>query len=203
MSARRSLRIAQCLAVAVLSLILAPRPAAASTTVTTSGDGLTLKLTASSTTLTEGNSINLTLTALNGSGNNITSGGTAFSFGATTGDSTDIYGITVVTESPCVELAPVDGGTCVDDITLYTLPPTGETDHDFGVTPLDINWGTFGPPTCPNVTTPECMLSLSLDVTVTDPTGTSTGTPEPSSVLLLGSGLLGLGPLLRRRFSRP
>lgn len=201
MSKGHLLRIAQCfLGVAALCLYLGPRSAAASTSV--SADGLTLTLNTASTTVVEGSSLTLDFTATNSSGSNITNGGTAISLGSVTGDSSDtIQSISAVISLPCVELAPVSGGSCDLSLVITTPSGLGETDGDFGVTPITVSWETFGPPACPSVIGPGCVLTLTTDVTVEDPT-TMTSTPEPSSVILFGTGLLGFGPLLRRRLAR-
>ena len=198
MTTQRLRRIVLFSAVAFLCLHLGALPATATNTV--SGDGLTLTLTnaGSSVSVVEGNSITLDFTAFNGSGNNITSGAVSASWGTTTGDSSDtIKSLSLLIESPCVELAPADGASCDMTVTIATPADLGETDNDFGVTPFLIQWETSGPPACPKITD-SCLLSMTVDVTVTDPAVTTT--PEPSSLMLLGSGSLGLMGMLRRRW---
>jgi PEP-CTERM motif len=192
---------AQCLfAIAVLCLFLWPAPAAASSSV--SADGLTLTLNSTTTTMTEGGTLVLDYTASNGSGSDVNSGATSISFGATTGDTTDVFSsVSPVIGSPCVELAPVNGGSCDLTLTLTSLSGLGETDGDSGVTPLTVTWETSGPPACPSTIGPFCVLTLTTNITVLDPT-VSTPAPEPSSLLLVGSGLLGFGPWLRCRVWR-
>ncbi len=58
-------------------------------------------------------------------------------------------------------------------------------------------------PGCPSTAYENTIGSIPSEAfTLVGTTGTSTTTPEPSSIMLLGSGILGLAGVLRRRLNR-
>jgi hypothetical protein len=103
----------------------------------------------------------------------------------------NFLGIDVDENSPLVEV--LDNGTVVWSGTLSSynqndLFNLSETLAAGGTITFEVETGTSGSCT-------YCFLGTALDATISD-------TPEPSTFILFGSGLLGLIPLLRRkRFS--
>jgi len=91
----------------------------------------------------------------------------------------------------CGDMPPA--ATCAGGFTDGT-PPTLTTGGPFAIDPT----GTvFGEIVCADITNPACALANSLTGSVT---GTpSTAMPEPSSLVLLGSGFLALGGFARKR----
>ncbi|MFZ0641346.1 MAG: PEP-CTERM sorting domain-containing protein [Candidatus Acidiferrales bacterium] len=111
----------------------------------------------------------------------------------------------------------VTGGT----ITFYPLSALGLFDVDFSAGGNAFEWDFFGPQSYNSsnnillgtfpINSGSETLSLfyedgeqigTLDGGTVVVTAGASSTPEPSSLFLLGTGLLGLAPVIRRRFAR-
>ena len=157
-------------------------------------DNVTLTYGNLNISVNEGDSITLSFTVTNNSGSAINVAAVTVIEFPFVGDLTDEISSGSFAGTQC--LGPLaDGGSCTFTLDLKTPANSGETDADCGTTALPVGL-TFSPS---DSAVQFSFPVVTFDITVEDP-GAKCVTPEPASLFLLATGLLGLAPAVRRRF---
>jgi hypothetical protein len=117
------------------------------------------------------------------------------------GDSSDTWNLFLSSSTigNCLSNGMASGTSCSFTVDLGTVNDPGETDADFGVTPMYVNFSwcyDTGQPTgtCFQFSPAEYDFNL----VVLDTGASPPGVPEPAPLVLLSSGLIGLGAWGRR-----
>jgi hypothetical protein len=151
-------------------------------------------LASNNPTVLEGNSGSLIVTLTNNSGHTIKLDSGSLGSPTFSGDPSDYPTMTGMTQTcPAFGSTLGNGLSCTFTVTFSTPNDPGETDHDSGVTSTtaSLTYDITGVGTGYTASTP-------VTITVQDP---PVSAPEPSSLLLLGSGLLGMLGFGRKRLS--
>jgi hypothetical protein len=193
-------RVLSVLAFVAMFCLLSPRVSRASS-ITSTNSGMTLTLDTSDLSVVEGNPMVATFTLTNNTSMTITLqvfGGAADipNNGYVSGDDTDGPTNAFLSNDGCRAAPLPNGATCTEAITYPTASPLDDTDADFGVFASGVAFG-YGGGGCSTSPLPsQPCVGVNYTLTVYDPGFAAM--PEPSSLLMLGAGLLGLGPLIRR-----